>query len=199
MSCSNIKIIITVKDVDEANKKVLSTPNYGKEDILITDCLKRFPRNTDRAIVALKVALIDITNNTRLGLHKRDLSLCDIVDKILSIKDFDERVKNGDPEIVNEIAKANGKVNLFSFASKYCCYHNKNLYGNDDYSIYDTILKNNLSKYFNDITKSQIEKWRKNFDYKSYNDYIGNKLDELGIHCAFRRRKFDHFIWYNNR
>lgn len=29
----------------------------------------------------------------------------------------------------------------FSSASKYCCYHNRKLYGKDDYSILDIVFK----------------------------------------------------------
>ena len=36
-------------------------------------------------------------------------------------------------------------------------------------------------------------------DYKKYNNYITRKLDELGITLEFRKRKFDHFVWFNNR
>ena len=199
MSVLHMEIKITEAMLDDANNEVLKTSNYGKEDKLIIDCLKRFPNNIDRAVVAMKIALIDVTNNTHLGQHKSKINLSELADKIIGIKDFDKRVEAGDPELVNEIVKSNDKINLFSFASKYCCYHNTNLYGKDDYSNYDTILKKNLSKYFGDITTYQLEKLRVNIDYKSYNDYIGSKLDELKIFCPFRRRKLDRFIWYKNR
>lgn len=42
---------------------------------------------------------------------------------IASIPDIDKRIAAGDPEVVNEIARSNGKINLFDFATKYCCYH----------------------------------------------------------------------------
>ena len=61
--------------------------------------------------------------------------------------------------MVNLIARSNGKRNLFSFASKYCCYHNRNLYERDDYSILDTVLKEQ-PRYFDDVTKNQIQNGR---------------------------------------
>lgn len=118
---------------------------------------------------------------------------------IASIPDVDERIENGAPEVVNIIARSNGKINLFSFASKYCCYHNSNLYGRDDFSILDTVLKEYLPKYFDDVTRRQIQKWQDGFNYKAYNDYITGKLEELGITIENRKRKFDHFVWYLNR
>ena len=125
--------------------------------------------------------------------------MVELANIIAGIPNIDERIASGDAEVVNEIARSNGKINLFSFASKYCCYHNRNLYGRDDYSILDTILKEYLPRYFSDITRGQIQKWQNEFCYKEYNDYITKKLDKLGINVEYRKRKFDHFVWYQNR
>ena len=191
--------IITNEAVEEAETLVQGTDNYGPENELITRCLRKFPKNTDPDIVAMKVGLIDITNSTHLSQHKSKISMVELANIIASIPDIDERIAAGDPEVVNEIARSNGKINLFSFASKYCCYHNRNLYGRDDYSILDTVLKEYLPRYFDDITKGQIQKWQDGFNYKAYNDYITKKLDECGITVNHRKRKFDHFVWYKNR
>lgn len=191
--------IITNEAMEEAETLVQGTDNYGPENELITRCLRKFPKNTDPDIVAMKVGLIDITNSTHLSQHKSKISMVELANIIAAIPYIDERISDGDPEVVNEIARSNGKINLFSFASKYCCYHNRNLYGRDDYSILDTVLKEYLPRYFDDITKGQIQKWQDSFNYKAYNDYITKKLDECGITVNHRKRKFDHFVWYKNR
>lgn len=193
------KNIITNKSLDEAEKVVMSTDNYGPEMEMITRCLIKYPDNTDSDLVAMKVGLIDITNSTHLSQHKSKISMVELSDIIASIPDIDERIKSGDSEVVNIIARSNGKINLFSFATKYCCYHNKNLYGRDDYSILDTVLKDSLPRYFEDITKGQIQRWQNSYNYAAYNDYITKKLDELNITTDFRKRKFDWFVWYKNR
>ena len=54
-------------------------------------------------------------------------------------------------------------------------------------------------RYFSDITKGRIQRWQDTFNYSAYNDYITQKLDELGITTPYRKRKFDHFVWYKNR
>ena len=72
----------------------------------------------------MKVALIDLTNSTHISTHIKKISLSEIVDLILSIQDFDIRVSQGDPLLVSQLAESNGQINLFSFASKYCTYHN---------------------------------------------------------------------------
>lgn len=191
--------VITNEAMEEAEALVQGTENYGPENELITRCLQKFPKNTDPDVVAMKVELIDITNSTHLSQHKSKISMVELANIIAAIPNIDARIEAGDPEVVNEIARSNGKINLFSFASKYCCYHNRNLYGRDDYSILDTVLKEYLPRYFDDITKGQIQKWQNNFDYKAYNDYITRKLDEFCITVEHRKRKFDHFVWYKNR
>ena len=191
--------LINNATIEEVASHVELTDNYGPEMEMITRCLRKFPENTDPDVVAMKIGLIDITNSTHLSQHKSKISMAELSQIIANIPDIDSRLKAGDPEVVSLIARSNGKINLFSFASKYCCYHNRNLYEHDDYSILDTVVKEYLPRYFADITKRQIQKWQDNFNYKEYNDYITRKLDELGITVNFRKRKFDLFVWYQNR
>lgn len=192
-------IELNEKNIVSIDEKVLNSFNYGKESQIIHDILNKYPENTDLNTVAMKIAVIDLTNSTHLSQYKNKISLYDLANFILNIDNFDERVKNGDPELVNLIARNIGKVNLFSFASKYCTYHNFEIYGNDNYSIFDGVVKNTLPFYKKNITKNRIESWRKSYDYKSFNDCIGQLLDDNNIHIKNRRRMFDHFMWYPNR
>ncbi len=193
------KDIISNETLEQAFTEVENDKSYGPENDLITRCLKLYPENTNPDIVAIKIGLIDITNSTHISQYKSKINVVDLSNRIAKIDNIDTRIKNGDPSVVNEIADTKCNVNLFSFATKYCCYHNSNLYGKDDYSILDTILKDYLPRYFSNIKQSKIDKWRKEYDYKSYNDYITGKLDELNITVQSRKRKFDYFVWFKNR
>ena len=69
----------------------------------------------------------------------------------------------------------------------------------DDYSIYDSVVSQNLYKLSlanNPIDKITPDKWRNDIDYKSFNKYIGAILDSLGIDDSVngRRRFFDHYF-----
>ena len=148
--------MIEYSELNETNiinisNEVLKSFNYGKENRIIHDILNKYPENKDLNIIAMKISVIDLTNTTHLSQYKSKISLYDLANFILNIENFDERVENGDPELVNLIARNTGKVNLFSFASKYCTYHNFEIYGNDHYSIYDGIVKNTLPFYKKDI------------------------------------------------
>ena len=202
---------LTLKNIEQWDKEVEQDPKYGKEQQLIERVIKLYPLNKNLVQVAMKVSVIDLTNSTQLTNYKSRISLYDVCQIILSIKDFDKRLSTGDPLLVEEIARnskdfgGKGKgVNLFSFASKYCCYHNIYQYKRDDYSIFDNVVSAHLSSYstkLNPLQKLQPEKWRQAFQYREFNDYIGRLLDEKKIDASVhgRRRMFDHFLWFANR
>ena len=189
-------IVLRSKDLHEAHNDVLSDDKYGKEYRLIEDVLKKYPNNKTIEDVACKIAVIDFTNSTNLRQNKINLYT---LAKIITNIDFDARVAGGDVSLVSDII-SKCPVKLYSFASKYCCYHNTFLYNRDDYSIYDSVVKNHLPEYATE--KLPASKWRKNFNYETFNQYIGDLLDEYGITAATepqRRRLFDHYVWYKNR
>ncbi len=189
-------IVLRSKDLHEAHNDVLSDDKYGKEYQLIEDVLKKYPNNKTIEDVACKIAVIDFTNSTNLHFF----NLYTLAEIITSEKvDFDARVARGDVSLVSDII-SRCPVKLYSFASKYCCYHNTFLYNRDDYSIYDSVVKKHLHEYATE--KLPASKWRKNFNYETFNQYIGDLLDEYGITAATepqRRRLFDHYVWYKNR
>ena len=190
---------LTEENIEEQHKVVGASSNYGKEGLIIHDVLNAFPLHNDLNTIAMKIAVIDVTNSTHLSQYKSRLSLYDLAKVILEIPNFDDRLAEGDPELVNIIARNIGAVNMFSFASKYCTYHNVEVYGRDDYSIFDGIVKNTLPHYIQGLTTNKIDTWRRSFDYEAFNECVGKLLDENNIHIPFRRRKFDHFLWYANR
>ena len=176
-------IVLRSKDLHEVHNDVLSNNKYGKEYRLIEDVLKKYPNNKTIEDVACKIAVIDFTNSTNLHLSKNKINLYTLAEIITSI-DFDARVAKGDVSLVSDIIKE-CHVKLYSFASKYCCYHNTFLYNRDDYSIYDSVVEKHLHEYATE--KLPASKWRKrnkNFNYETFNQYIGDLLDEYGITAA---------------
>jgi len=194
-------------ELDKYEKEVEASFNYGKEYELVKKAIQEHPLNDDLLGVAMKVAIVDLTNSTQLTNYKSKISLYDISNIILGISDFDERLAKGDVELISELARKckdfrgkNEGVNLFSFASKYCCYHNVYAYNRDDYSIFDNVLSEHLYEYsIIPIGKTTPELWRTTINYKAYNDFIGELLDKMHITTPMRRRKFDHFVWWQNR
>jgi len=190
---------ITEENIEWQHRLVETSSNYGKEGLIIHDVLNAFPLHNDLNTIAMKIAVIDVTNSTHFSQYKSMLSLYDLAKVILEIPNFDKRLEKGDPELVNFIARNIGTINMFSFASKYCTYHNVEVYRRDDYSIFDGIVKNTLPHYVQGLTSNRIDTWRVNYDYESFSECVGMLLDKNNIHITFRRRKFDHFLWYANR
>lgn len=192
-------LALTGKIVEEEHQKVLADPGYGSDYALIDSILKRFPENTDPELVALKISLFDMTYSTSIGIQRQKIVLEELAGIIVDIKDFDDRIRQGDPSIVPILARSNGKINLFSFATKYCTCHAVSVYGHDDYVIFDNIVKQALPKYVAGLRESTIENWRKTYNYDAYRNCIDELLDANGIDIPFRRRKLDHFLWHKYR
>lgn len=77
-------------------KEVYNDEIYGNEVKIISKVLNKFKLNNDDIEIAVKISIIDITNNTNLSKHKNKLSLNNVVKIIKNIDDFDNRVKNVD-------------------------------------------------------------------------------------------------------
>lgn len=195
------------KDLKEMEAKVKADPVYGSEAEIIKKTLLKYPNNTDPEIVAMKICLIDFTNSTHLFESKKKVPLERLVEIIIHIKDFDKRLAAGDEDLVRIIALRakrrfkgeNTGINLFSFASKYCCYHNFYIYDRDDYSIYDGVLRDHLQNYYKSASPRWIDWLRTHCRYKRYNKVIEEILDENHIGVKNKRRLFDYLVWYPNR
>lgn len=196
----------TIADIIREHKIVLGDRKYSNDIGLIEKIIRAHPLNDDIFWIAIKISMIDVINSTQLSKQRAWLSLYDIAEIILNLK-IDGCIKAGNPEVVSRIArecKRRYGVNLFSFASKYCVYHNIFAYGKDDFSIFDNIVSKNLYKYStakNPLKVTQPDRWRNKIDYKAFNDYIGALLDEKGIYKSVkgRRRMFDHFVWHRHK
>ena len=156
----------------------------------------------------MKIAVVDVTNSTHFHLYKEKLNLLEFA-QFIQNKDlnFDERVKAGDKKLVEELAHNNGKVNLFSLASKYCFYHNSIIYGRNDYAKYDTIVSKILPEYAkgkvtyksNEITTTTLQQLRQNKNYEDFNNIVDKILSKAEITTDNKKSKFDALMWFYNR
>lgn len=203
---------ISNKDLELYTEKVKEDIKYGGEGILIDEALKNNPYNKDRATIAMKICLIDMTNGTNLSRNLgKQGGLFKLTEKIMT-SNFDERVHNGDYTIVAELSKWTkeeiGK-NLFSFISKYCLYHNNHCYERDDYAIYDSVVAENLYKYISaedyynitgkKLLKSSFTKLKEEYNYEEYIKVIDFIIKKNNITVDRPHRKLDWYIWYKNK
>lgn len=200
---------LPVNDFRRKNDPQRATINkyYQRDNDVLEHLFVKMKYNNKAEEIFIKIVVIDFIYSTQLKLLIGSAGVHELVDLILSLN-FDARVKKGDPTLVNDIANNNGSVNLFSFASKYCALHSWYAYGQDDYSIYDSVVARLFPQYtaklhkddpqITKISATQVEIWRQEKDYKSFNDAIGIFLDSIGIDRAtypWRRSDFDRVIW----
>ena len=214
---------LTREAMEKVQEKINSDPSYGGEYKLLKDILniEEYKLNTDRNIIALKAALIDVTNSTHLSQHKKYVSLAALADIILGIetkdgKKIDALIQEGNPIAVSLIAKRTAECeqngnsegrNLFSFATKYCHYHSLFVYGKDQFPIYDGVVSENLHRYYeNRYAKNQPQEYRNSYDYKAYKKLVEEIIDDHNLRTDDEKKKgtypyteFDHFIWYTYR
>ena len=186
---------ITTKDLIDARKAVQNDPKFGTYSDIEKVIYKKYKYNKDAGIVALKIAYIDHTNSTNLRMDKNS-TIAKLAEQIVNI-DFDRRVRKGDINLVDEIANM-GDRKLLSFASKYCLFHNYNAYNKDDYSIWDSVVRNALPGLLKDIgvnrKKSEL------YDYVAYCDAINLLIKHYKLSSLKHpRRDLDTYIWWTYR
>lgn len=179
-------------------EKTVNDEVYRVTEPMLWELFKAFPENNEPYQIAAKVLLLDKLYSTQLFRYKGMDFLMEIVENIRTIPDFDERVASGDPTVVCEIYRGFDKK-LLSFASKYCCLHNTVIYERDDYSIYDSAVRELLPKYAKTVgvklTGTQIDRWYKENNYEAFNRAVDEVLDAAEVRIENRKRKFDLFLW----
>lgn len=141
---------------------------------------------------------------------------------IAGIKDVRNRLKDSDSDLVDEVACALDGRYTFSFATKFCAYVSRGLFGPDGSSgggcsIYDSVVSRTLPYYAwvyageeNRLYRGQCVKDpygkfkdenlkdQKQWQYKRYHDLIGKIIFENEKRIGYRinRMDFDQLLWY---
>lgn len=177
-----------VKRFDEENNQA----DYYK-DIAIRKVFDAFPKNTETGGVFAKVEILNSFYGTRI----LDIDLLKVVEDIIRL-DIDKRI-NGDTvdiSVVNDIAYKHESYdrNLYSFASKYCSFHNPSKFPIvDSFSkgmLYYMNTSNNKDfKFFEQsFTQADLNNF---FNYcKIYNAFINHfKLNKISF------KNVDKYLW----
>ncbi len=145
---------------------------------------KDYKYNTDLNEILIKCSCLNDFYSTNIFL------IYPVAKNIYDLK-IDKRLKNGDPSLVNDIARVtiSGKEKVFySFASKYCSHHN-----NIEFPIYDYFVDRMLM-YFK--SKDKFAKFTKDDlkDYVKFKDILIRfkkfyNIDEYNL------RDIDKYLW----
>ncbi len=186
-----------VKLLPEGNKLAKLAPiylkrwenleSYPEQEKTLGMLFRCWDRNEDFDRVMVKVATLDKFYSTQLR------SVVDVSKHIQSIPNFDNRLKDGDLRLVDEICTMKNYT-PFSFASKYCSWGNP-----EKYPIYDKYVALVLSYYRDkdsftnikvNLSSTNSKKSYENQFYpiiKAFRDYYGL--------TKYSFKELDRFIW----
>ncbi len=161
---------------------------FEQDELLVEGALQQlltaFPNNKGREHVLLKVVVLNrlyatnIFAVTPLALQIAELNV-------------DERLAAGDPGLVDEIARftPGGKIrSIFSFATKYCSWHNPTAY-----PIYDSFVDSSLWAY---QKQDHFSEFARN-DLRTFGTFL-KVLNDFRSHyglTAFTHKEIDKFLW----
>lgn len=162
---------------------------YFPADQAIINLFHAFPENKKLEDILLKISVInDLYSTNIFGTY--------LMAKHIQKIQIDNSLKKGDPTLVNEIAlghgiisKKNGKeLNFYSFATKYCNWHNR-----EHYAIYDSFVEKVLLTYkmkdsFADFTKSDLK------DFVKFKKVIIDFMSYYGLNRQ-NLKEIDKFLW----
>lgn len=175
--------------LDKYITKFKNDENAYSSDQALRNLFATYPDNKKLEDILLKASVINTLYSTNiLGIYKmaKHIQSCNI----------DEGIKKGDPNIVNEIAtgheirnKKSGKeIYFYSFATKYCNWHNPSSYG-----IYDSFVEKVLMAYkrqdkFSDFTQSDLK------DFSKFKNVLADFAGFYGL-TKHNLKDIDKFLW----
>ena len=161
---------------------------------------EEYKKNTDLEKVLLKVTLLNSHYRTVI----KNIDLVAIARHIISIPNFDKRLelvneyRTPDFSLVKDIAYGSNEYktkemhNIYSFASKYCAWHQPN-----KFPIVDSYTKGMLyyinkdTNFYGKLTHKDLNDYCTYYNvYQSFIDY----LQRLGI-CEKSYKEIDIFLW----
>ncbi len=174
------------KYIDKFNKD----KRYKPADSAIVNLFVAFPDNKKLEDILLKISVInDLYSTNIFGTFK-------MAEHILRL-DIDEQLKQGDPNLVNNIASGHGirttkyntERNFYSFATKYCNWHNQ-----ENYALYDSFVEKVLLAYkrkdnFSDFRQTDLKEFIK------FKKIIHDFINYYGL-TKYNLKEIDKFLWF---
>jgi len=174
----------TQRLIKEYNLKFKENKRYFIADQAIIKLFEKFDKNIDIKDILLKISVINDLYSTNI------FATFKMAEHIL-VLNIDDTLKMGDPKAVNKIAKIiiNGKQkNFYSFATKYCNWHNQL-----KYPIYDSYVDKILRVY---RKETKFYKFANN-DLKDYTKFliILTRFRDFFNLKSFNFKEIDKFLW----
>lgn len=199
----------TNKLVDSYLNKWYANEAYIVQDKAIKKIFKSSPQNTDLSDVFIKATILNTFYNTQI------FSILPVAQHILKIRNMDDRLQKGDESLIAEFKEVDlggeKHLNLYSFATKYCHFHN-----NDAFPMYDSYLLDLLWIFMNnsDFDKfknrkhTSYDKFKVHTSYEKFKELLLNFKKHYKLEQCFKdfhqlgqssTKEFDMFLWQLGR
>ncbi len=161
---------------------------YAPADDGLTQLIAAFPKNSELGHVAVKASAINALYSTGI------LAIYQVAVHVHRL-DIDAELAQHSTAVVDKIAAVkfrNKPHNLFSFASKYCSWHDQ-----DNYPIYDRFVDALLRAY---RRKDKFMSF-KNADlrrYECFKNIVSGFREHYGLQ-RFSFKELDKFLWLYGR
>ena len=174
----------TLEEVHKQISKVQENEQFVASERVLTKLFTELPYNTNFDEVLLKVTVLNSLYSTKI------YALHNVAQHIVNLK-IDARLNNHSIELVPEIARVpirDGSRNFYSFATKYCNWHQP-----DTYPIYDSFVDQLLWEYkktdsFAKFYRQDLLNYSKFCNILlAFRAYYG--LEDLTV------RELDRFLW----
>lgn len=177
------RFLITSKTVDDYIAKWYANPVNKYSEMIIFELVKRFRSNATYENVQLKAGIINNLYSTRVQ------ELDGVVkDFLAEYKNIDMLIANGEPDAVKKIAKC-GVHRNFSFATKFCYFHNPNAF-----PIYDSMVLLALKEIKKKNPKISFKVSSFTYDrYESFRNTIDSVINLLDIKKTYG--EIDKYLW----
>ena len=178
---------ITRKDFDDTlNNRDILLPDYALQEKVLADIFTKYPNNTTLAEVILKVNLLN-------AFYSTGILDVDTVARHIVTQHVDTDIQNGNVAVIDKIArvKHNGKCwNHFSFATKYCSFHQPQKFPIFDSFIAECFSQLSKNNYFQkEFSKNTI---RNDYsDFKKFYDEFMTKQPALPQDY----KEVDRYLW----
>ena len=160
---------------------------YYSADKRLTDLFKE--QQLTHNLLNNRVRVLNTEYHTRLW--EKDIKR--IIEKLQAGgKQFEDRIRNNDKDVVKEIAEFSG--NKFVFATKYCSFINPK-----NYPIYDAFIGKMLEyfqteyKFYKNGEVFKMETIKNSKDYQKFVEIIDAFRDKRCKECEYR--EIDKYLW----
>ena len=158
--------------------------DYESQERAVNRVFRDYYSNSDLENILIKCSVLNDFYSTNI------FKIYPVAKHILSLH-IDERLKGGDPTLVDDIAKNDigGKIkNFYSFASKYCSHHNQL-----EFPIYDSYVHKVL-KYYQKVDR--FSRFDEN-DLKNYPKFKKILIEFRKFYGLeqFNLKELDKYLW----